>query len=209
MAKNPKTVTLKSETTAATEEQVEEVVSETVTEEQVAEVTEVTETTEVVEDGEDQPNEAAEETTTEAAFDYSQVADIVHELERYTSIMAPRQAHLANEGIIAQVSLYNAIKLVMQSSGDRFSQGMRLLVEWFAANSTGCTSARYLFRYIASVPMSPASRNEFTRLLNLFTVAGEVKSNLSVIAKSVDVVGSIVGLNEAAQARVLEFFRIN
>lgn len=41
--------------------------------------------------------------------------------------MAPRQGHQLSEGIIAQVTLYNTIKLVIQSTGDRFKQGMDYL----------------------------------------------------------------------------------
>lgn len=207
MAKAPKEQAVKT-TTPITTAAVEETVLEAGTQEQAPEITEVVEPVETVEDPmTEDPVAAVEETTKTLATNL--ITDIVYELERYQGTMAPRQGHQLSEGIIAQVSLYNTIKLVIQSTGDRFKQGMDYLVNWFSLQSAGCTNARYLFRYIATIPLSPSARTEFTRLLNLFTVAGEMKNNLSIVSRSVDVVASIADRDQATQARLLEYFKVN
>lgn len=57
--------------------------------------------------------------------------------------MAPGKAHPSNEGVNSRVLLYRTIETVLNSTGDRFEQGMRALIKHFADYRDGCMGERY------------------------------------------------------------------
>ena len=204
MAKNDKST--KTTSTAAVD------TVETQVEETTTPAVEAVETT--VNDAPETPA-VAEVTATEtvavemtAADKYPAVHDILDQLASYQEIMQPRRSHPAGEGINAQIALFRSIEVVLKSEGERFTQGMNAVIEWFAANAQGCTNARYLYRYFQDMPLAPSSRTDFTRLMNLFSACALAYPNLTSVARSVDVVSSVQNYPGLVQSRIHEFFKI-
>lgn len=119
-------------------------------------------------------------------------------LEEYVKVMAPGRPTSTVEGAAAQRTLWHALKLMLTRDGNEFvhhySETLRVIHE----NRNGCFHARYVFRFLDSVNLTPSDRNNFERLLNLMIRTCDPATR-QLAMRQVDLRTSLSGLSDERQ----------
>lgn len=131
---------------------------------------------------------------------------IKESLDKYINIMQPGQSHSGNEGAVAQVKLYRAIRAVLRTEGREFIEAYGLMLQIVHEHREDVFHERYLFRYFGEMRLTAPEQRNFERILNLIITTANPKVR-SKSVHEVDLDLTMEGFRDPAMhQRVTEFY---
>lgn len=126
----------------------------------------------------------------------------------YIDKMRPGVSMSSIEGARNQASLYRAIKLIIEGSGDHFRLSFSALLKLIDENQNGVFGERYIFRFMEDITLKTDEQNAFKRIINLLKVAAPV-TNRAANLKTVSFTKSLqYELNDESKQRLLSYFNV-
>ena len=129
-------------------------------------------------------------------------------LQDYIDKMAPGKPVSTQDGIAAQMGLWNLIKLMLTRESNEFVLHYGYLLNTIREHRRGVFSERHLYRFFEHLKMSAEDRTNFTRLLNLMVTTCD-PSMRQLAMRQVDLRTALSGLrSESQRQRVAAFYEL-
>ena len=139
----------------------------------------------------------------------NQVAiNAIESIKDYMVKMGPGKTMMPEEGNRYQVSLFRAIRSVIEFTGEDFQLSMVLMLRLFDEYKDDVFHERYVFRFMDSVPLNQDERRAFERILNLIKIAAAVPGRKEAL-RQVNFQKTLQYVfTEDSKQKVLSFFNI-
>ena len=129
----------------------------------------------------------------------------VNELLDYTEKMGPGRTMNQETGAANQASFYTTLINIIDHTGKDFRIAFATLLAVFNEYKRGVFSGAYALRFMEDVPLNKSKRDNFVKLVNLFSMTADSKTRKDVL-KHIDLKRELVGMSEDSKMRLVAFY---
>lgn len=129
----------------------------------------------------------------------------VNELLDYTEKMGPGRTMNQETGAANQAAFYTTLINIIDHTGKDFRIAFATLLAIFNEYKRGVFSGAYALRFMEDVPLNKNKRDNFIKLVNLFSMTADSKTRKDVL-KHIDLKRELVGMSEDSKMRLVAFY---
>lgn len=129
----------------------------------------------------------------------------VNELLEYTEKMGPGRTMNQETGAANQAAFYTTLINIIDHTGKDFRIAFATLLAVFNEYKRGVFSGAYALRFMEDVPLNKSKRDNFIKLVNLFSMTADSKTRKDVL-KHIDLKRELVGMSEDSKMRLVAFY---
>lgn len=125
---------------------------------------------------------------------------------KYMVDMAPGKTMDTSTGVAHQISLFRAIRSIIDFSGNEFQLTFVALLRLFDEHKNGVFHERCIFRFMENITLNTDDRRAFERIINLIKIAAPVQGRAEAL-KQVNMQKTLqYTFTDIGKNRVLGFF---
>lgn len=129
----------------------------------------------------------------------------INELVDYTEKMAPGRTMNQETGAANQAAFYTTLINLIDHTGKDFRIAFATLLAVFNEYKRGVFSGAYALRFMEDVPLNKNKRDNFVKLVNLFSMTADAKTRKDAL-KHIDLKRELVGMSEDSKMRIVAFY---